>query len=78
MQSITRQSNDTDTLIGSASGGNTEKAGWKAGSVQSLEKRQFYETKEKKHPFIRERFQLDTKAILTADAKLKEVVIQLF
>ena len=47
-QSVTRQSNDTDTHIGSPSGGNREKAGRKAGSVQSIENRQFYETKEEK------------------------------
>ena len=47
-QSIPRQSNDRDTSIGGASGGNAEKAGWKAGSVQSLEKRQFYEAKGEK------------------------------
>ena len=52
-----------------------EKAGQKAGSVQTIENRQFYETKEKKHKFIHESFQLDMNAILNADAKLKEVVI---
>ena len=61
-QSITGRSNDTDTHIGSASGGNTEKAGRKAVSLHSIENRQFYETKEEK------RFQLDINAILNTDA----------
>ena len=47
-QSITRQSKDTDTPIGGSSGGNTEKAGQKAGSVQSIENRQFYKTERRK------------------------------
>ena len=47
-QSVTGQINDADTHIGGASRGNTEKAGRKAGSVQSIENRQFYETKEEK------------------------------
>ena len=47
-QSVTGQSNDTDTHIGSACGGNAEKADKKAGSVQSLENRQFYKTEEEK------------------------------
>ena len=38
MQSVTGWSNDTDTLIGGTSG---EKAGRRAGSVQSVESRQF-------------------------------------
>ena len=38
-QSVTGTSNDTGTLIGGASVGNTEKAGWKADSVQSVENR---------------------------------------
>ena len=67
-----------DTSIGSASGGNTEKAGQKAGKVQSIENRQFYKTKEEKHKFIHESFQLDTNAILNVDAKVKEAVIKLF
>ena len=53
----------------------TEKAGWKADSVQSVENRKSNETKEEKPQFIRERFQLDTNKILNADAKLKEAVI---
>ena len=36
-----------DTCIGGASVGNTGKAGWKTDSVQSVENRQCYETKEK-------------------------------
>ena len=40
MQSVTGQSNDSYTHIGGASGGNAQKAGWKAGSVQSIENRQ--------------------------------------
>ena len=80
MQSVTGQSNDTEhTCIGGAIRGKSEKAGRKAGSVQSIENRGFYETKEEKRQFICESFQLDTKAILnTADAKLKEAVIKLF
>ena len=39
-QSITEQSNDMDTHIGGAILGNREKAGRKAGSVQSIENRQ--------------------------------------
>ena len=35
-QSVTGQINDMDTRIGTASGGNAEKAGRKAGSVQSI------------------------------------------
>ena len=46
--------------IGGTSGGNLEKADRKAGSVQSLENRQFYKTEGKKHQFIHESFQLDT------------------
>ena len=52
-----------DTCIGVASGGNSEKAGRKEGSVQFKENRQFYETKEEKHQFICESFQLDMNAI---------------
>ena len=69
MQSVTGRSNDTETCIGSTSGGNTEKAGQKAGSVQSIENRQFYKTEGEKHQFIHESFQLDTNAILNMDAK---------
>ena len=36
--------------------------------------RQFYKTEGEKVQFIHERFQLDTNAILIADAKLKEAV----
>ena len=42
-QSITGWSNDMNNHIGGASGGNAEKASRKAGSVQSIENRQFYE-----------------------------------
>ena len=48
-QDITGGSNDMDTCICCTSGENVEKAGWKAGSVQSIENRQFYETEEEKH-----------------------------
>ena len=75
---ITRRSNDAETCIGDASGGNTEKAGRKADSIQSIENRQCYETEEEKWKFISESFQLDMNAILNADAKLKEAVIKLF
>ena len=67
-----------DTCLGGASGGNMEKAGWKAGSVQSTGNRQFYETEGEKHQFIRESFQLDTNAVLKADDKLNEAAIKLF
>ena len=43
-QNVTGQRNDTDTHIGGASGENMEKAGLKAGRVQSIENRQCYET----------------------------------
>ena len=55
-----------------------EKAGRKADSVQSIENKQFYKTQEEKRQYIHESFQLDTNKILKADAKLKEVVINLF
>ena len=45
---VTGQINDTETRIGSASVENAKKAGWKADSVQSIEKRQCYETEEEK------------------------------
>ena len=68
-----------NTRIGGTSVGDMEKAGRKADSVQqSIEKKQFYETEEEKRQFIRKIFQLDTKEILNADAKLKEAVIKLF
>ena len=72
--SVTERSNDTDTCIGGSSVRNAEKAG----RVHSLGSRHCYETKEEKCKFIRESFQLDSKAILNEDAKLKEEVIQLF
>ena len=56
MQSVTWRSNDTDTPIGGASGWNAEKAGWKAGSVQSIGNRQFYKTDREKGQFISESF----------------------
>ena len=45
--SITERSNDMDTHIGGASVGNAEKAGQKADSVQSIEKRSFTKPKKK-------------------------------
>ena len=80
-QCVKGQSNCAETRIGGASVGNAEKvekAGWKAECVQTIENRQSYETEEEKQKFIRESFQLDTNAILNADAKLKEAVIKLF
>ena len=77
-QSLTGQSNDTDTHIGGTSVGNAEKAGRKAVSVQSIENRQFYKTEKEKRQFICESFQIDINKILNADAKLKEAVIKLF
>ena len=47
-QGVTGQSNDTATCIGGASRENAEKAGRKAGSLQSIENRQFYKTLEEK------------------------------
>ena len=49
--------NENDlSLIGGASVGNTEKAGWKADSVQSVENRKSYKTEEENRQFIRESF----------------------
>ena len=76
MQRITGRINDAETRIGSTSVGNAEKAIWKAGSVQSIENRQCYETAKERRKFIRESFQLYTNSILNADAKLKEAVIK--
>ena len=45
-----------DTRIGGTSGGDAEKAGQKADSVQSIENRKFYETEEEKHKLICESF----------------------
>ena len=59
MQSVTGQSNDTDTPLGGPSVGDAEKAVQKADSVQLKENRQFYETEEENCQFIRESFQLD-------------------
>ena len=42
MQSVTGTSNEKDTCIGGTSGGDAEKAGQKAESVQSKENRKFY------------------------------------
>ena len=64
-------SNATDTHIGGASVGDAKKAG----SIHSLGSRQCYETEEEKLNFVRESFQLDSKAILNKDEKLKEEVI---
>ena len=50
----------------------------KADSVQSIENRQSYKTKEEKCQFIHESFKFDMNAILNADAKLNEAVITLF
>ena len=55
-QSITGQRNDTDTRIGGASVGDTEKAVRKTDSVQPIENKQFYESKEEKLQFIHESF----------------------
>ena len=77
-QSVTGQINDMDTRKGSASVGNTEKAGHKADSVQYIENRQCYKTEKKKQKFIFKSFELDMNAILNTDAKLKEAVIKFF
>ena len=66
------------TCKGGAIVGDVEKAGWKADSVQSIENRKFYKTKEEKHQFVCKSFQLDTNKILNAEEKLKEAVIKLF
>ena len=70
-QSVTGQSNCTDTCIGGTSVRDAEEAGRKADNVQSIENRQFYKTEEEKLQFISESFQLDTNKMLNADAKLK-------
>ena len=62
--------------VGGASVGDAEKAGWKADSIQSIENRQSYKTKEEKLQFIHESFELDANEILNADVKLKEAVIK--
>ena len=77
-QCVTGPSNDGETCIGGASGGNAEKACRKADIILSLKNRQSYETEEEKRKFICESFQLDTNAILNSDTKLKEAVIKLF
>ena len=69
---IIEQSNAGDTCIGGASRRDVEKAG----SVHSIESRQFYETEVKKRKFIRESFKLDSNAMLNEDAELKEDVIK--
>ena len=48
MQSVTGMINDMNTHIGGTSVGDAEKVGWKADSVQSVEKIKFYETEEEK------------------------------
>ena len=77
-QSLARMSNDTGTHKGGTSAEDAEKAGWKAGSVQSVVNRQSYKTTEEKRQFLCKSFQLDTNEILSADAKLKEAVNKLF
>ena len=76
MQSVTEVFNGTDTSIGSSNVGETEKAGWKADSVQSVENRKLCETLDEKQQFICESFQLDASEILNADKKLKEALIK--
>ena len=51
-QSVTGTSNDKGTGIEGASIGDTEKAGWKAGSVQSTENRKSLKKLEEKCQFI--------------------------
>ena len=78
---VTERSNRAETRIGGASvedAEKVEKAGQNIECVQTIENRQYYETEEEKRKFISESFQLDTNAILSTDAKLKEAVIQLF
>ena len=69
-QSVTGRSNAKDNCIGGTSGRREEKAGQIADSVQSIENRNFYETEEEKHQFMRERFKLHENKILNADEKL--------
>ena len=64
------EGNATDNCIVGDSGGREEKAGQIADSVQSIENRNFYETEEEKHQFMRERFKLHENKILNADEKL--------
>ena len=74
MQNVTGQSNDMNTHKGGASLGDVGKAGRKADSVQSIENKEFYQTKKEKGQFIRKSFQLDMNEILNSDAKLKKAV----
>ena len=55
-----------------------EKADQIADSVQSIENRNFHETKEEKHQFIQESFNLDENKIFHSDKKLREAAIKLF
>ena len=80
-QSKTEYHNSAETSIGGSSvedAEKVEKAGQNMECVQTIENRQYYKTEEEKRKFISESFQLDTNAILSTDAKLKEAVIQLF
>ena len=49
MQRVMGTSNDMGTCIGGASVSDTEKAGWKADSVEAVENRKSYETEEENH-----------------------------
>ena len=71
-QRVTGKGNDTDTCLRGASEGDAEKSGQKTDSVQSIEDRKMFETKEEKPQFIRESFQLDANTILNADANKKK------
>ena len=79
--SVSKDGNSAETSIGGASVADVEKvekAGQNIECVQTIENRQTYKTEEEKQKFIKESFQLDTKEILSTDAKLKEAAIQLF
>ena len=57
-QTPVAHSDATQIVKGRSSVGETDKAGQKADSIQSIENRKFYETKEEKRQFICESFQL--------------------
>ena len=59
------------THLGGTSVEDSEKAGWKADSVQSVVNRQSYKTEEKKRKFIWESFQLDKEQNIKCRCKIK-------
>ena len=78
-QSVMERLNAADTSIEGASVERGETAGQAADSIQSIENRNFYETKEEKCQLVRDCFKIDkNNESLNADKKLNEVVIKLF